>query len=421
MGDDTTIDDGGCIRVLFVAPPDGMDPAAVLLPETSPTEARGFDVSTTSSDADLWPRLARDRPQVIVTFGDVDDHPTLAGASLQVRRRWIHADDGSTADSTAGLAQRILDAFVANATTDRFVDHPLVSVITPTHGTGASLLEAHRSLCEQTYAEWEWVVYDDSPADGPTALTLRELASTDPRVRVYRGTRHDGSIGSVKRRACGLADGALVVELDHDDRLLPRCLELVVGAAAAFPEAGFFYSDGAEVFDDGTPATYGDGWAFGFGAYRREVVEGRELAVQCAPPVNAKTIRHITGAPNHVRAWRAETYWSIGGHRGDLMVCDDFDLCIRMFLATRLVHIPECCYVQVHHGGQGENTQRGRNREIQRLTRALLRRHHRAIHDRFVALGIDDFVWSDGDLDWSREGPNDGAPANLVFAPGQPV
>ncbi len=409
-------DEGALIRVWLVGPPEGFDTRSVRLADAGVHEAAGYEITTSADDRELWTELARRRPHVIVTFGRPEAHPALLSAPLDVRKRWI---DAPPPVDPSALARRILDTFVANAAEDRFPERPLVSVATPTYRTGHEAIDrAYRSLLDQTYAEWEWVLYDDSDDDGATFAALAELAERDPRVRAFRGSRHDGSIGSVKRTACGLADGALVVELDHDDRLLPRCLERVVQAATTFPEAGFFYSDGADVLDDGSPACFGDGWAFGFGRYRREVIDARELLVQCYPPVNAKTIRHITGAPNHVRAWRAPAYWACGGHRRDLLVADDHDLCIRMFLTTRMVHIPECSYLQVHHRPDAgrANAQRSRNREIQRLTRALLDHHGAAIHRRFVELGVDDFIWAgDGQLDWSRPGPPDGAPANLVL------
>jgi O-antigen biosynthesis protein len=412
MGAET---DGALIRVWLVAPPRDLDVRSIRLAEARPHEAAGFAFTTAEDDRDLWVRLAEHRPHVIVTFGNPDQHRELSAAPLGVRRRWL--DEASPGDPSA-LARRILAAYVANLAGDRFPEQPLVSVVTPTFRTGSSITGAYRSLLSQTYPEWEWVVYDDSDDGGATFTLVDELARRDPRVRAFRGAIHDGSIGSVKRTACGLADGRLVVELDHDDRILPRCLERVVQAAHSFPEAGFFYSDAADVLDDGTPASFGEDWAFGFGHYRREVIDGSELMVQCYPPVNSKTIRHITGAPNHVRAWRADAYWACGGHRRDLMVADDHDLCIRMFLTTRMVHIPECCYVQTHRQATDPdaNAQRRRNREIQRLTNALLALHGDAIHERFVDLGVDDFIWTDdGALDWTRPGPPDGAPANLVL------
>lgn len=405
----------GLVRVWAIgAPGDGwMD--GLRLPDAGPSEADGFVVSRTDSDEGALEALAELRPHVIVTFGPVERHRELAAAPLAFRRRWIHLDE---LVAPAEVARRIVAVMVDNATRDRFPDIPVVSVFTPTYNTGERVYSAYASICAQTYSEWEWVVYDDSDDGGLTFEELRRLAAVDPRVKVFRSDRRSGSIGEVKRRACGLCLGAILVELDHDDRLMPRCLEHVVTAARSFPDAGFFYSDGAEMRDDGTPVHYPEGWAFGFGDYRVETIDGRDALVQCYPPVNAKTIRHITGAPNHVRAWTADAYRRAGGHSPDLDVCDDYDLIVRTFLTTRMVHIPHCCYVQVYSQRNGGNAQRSRNPEIQRLTRLLAQRYEPEIHARFVELGVADFIWlGEGRLEWSRSGPPDGAPANYRLAP----
>ena len=38
-----------------------------------------------------------------------------------------------------------------------------------------------------------------------------------------------------------------------------------------------------------------------------------------------------------------------------------------------------------------------------------------AIHDRFVELGVDDFIWRDGSLDWSIPNPSPAPIANYTL------
>jgi hypothetical protein len=185
----------------------------------------------------------------------------------------------------------------------------------------------------------------------------------------------------------------------------------VVEAFETFPEAGFAYTDCAEVFEDGANASYADGWAFGFGSYRTESLLGRDYTVTNYPGLNAKTVRHIVGMPNHVRAWRRDAYVNIGGYAPEVHVADDYELCIRTFLRTRAVHIRRFGYIQ-YLSREGANTQRVRNGEIQRLVDAFARRYADEIHDRFVELGVDDFIYNDGNLDWSAGNPSPAPNAN---------
>jgi O-antigen biosynthesis protein len=368
-----------------------------------------FTVVASDDDGDLHRILAQRRPHVIFTFGESARFPNLFSSSIDVRRRWVHFD---TPPGVEELAQRALVVFVDVATNNRFPGEPLVSVFTPSYRTVELIRRPYESLLAQTYTNWEWVVYDDSP-DGETFEILRDIAANDGRVRIFHGDGNWGAIGEVKRRLCGLARGSILVELDHDDELTEGCLGGVVEAFARFPDAGFAYTDCAEVFDDGELAGYPDGWAFGFGSYRRERYRDNDYLVVNSPPVNAKTIRHIVAVPNHARAWRRDLYNAIGGHNSEVHVADDYEIILRTFLHTRMVHIQRFGYIQ-YLRRDGGNTQRKRVHEIQRLVALFQQRYEDDIHARLVELEVEDFIWQGpGHLDWSIENPADTPFANL--------
>jgi glycosyltransferase involved in cell wall biosynthesis len=387
----------------------------VTLRDASAVEAAGFAIQTFLTDVDLTRHLVEIRPQVIVSFGRPETYQNLWRAPLEVRRRWITFPDLNV--DPADVAERIIQTYITNATTDRFPEEPLVSVFTPTHLTGDKIERPLRSLLAQSYANWEWVLYDDSPDDGRTFAAISELCCRDQRIAAYRAHRASGRIGEVKRRACGLARGSILVELDHDDELTPDALGHVIEAHRAYPDAGFFYTDCAEVFESGENATYGDSWGFGYGSYREEWLNGRTYMVTNAPDINSKTIRHIVSVPNHIRAWTREAYQASGGHNPDVHVCDDYELVLRTFLTTRMVHIQRFGYIQYFNNSSSGNTQWQRNTEIQRLVKYFRARYEAQIHERFVELGVDDFIWRpDGWLDWETPNPADTPIANYRFA-----
>lgn len=400
------------VTVVLIGHPDPDAAEKLRLDSVGPTQADGFSVRTLDSDLDLAGVLAEEPAHVIFTFGDIDAYPVLNAAPLDVRRRWSHFTDVSV--GFPELAQRALNGFVDVATRDRFPREPLVSVFTPTWKTGDRIFRTYRSLCDQTYKNWEWIVYDDSPEGDGTWDLLQEIRAGDPRVRVFRAAVSCGIIGEVKRRCCGLARGAILAELDHDDELTANCLADVVEAANAHPEAGFFYTDCAEIFENGTNGHYGDSYAFGFGSYRTQVYRNHAYAVTNYPEVNSKTVRHIVGMPNHIRAWRTEAYHATGGYNPEVHVADDYELCIRTFLTTRMVHIQRFGYIQ-YLGDGGENTQRRRNREIQRLVAAFAARYEDEIHRRFLELGVDDYIHTGTGLDWSRDVPSGNISATIQF------
>ena len=278
--------------------------------------------------------------------------------------------------------------FIENAVRYRN-DIPLVSVFTPVYNIQEDIRRPYESIVEQTYKNWEWIVFNDSD-DFETQGFLDKLASIDPRVKVFNAHKNFGRIGEVKRIACKLAEGEYFVELDHDDELLPWTLDLVVRAFKKHPECGFVYSDFAECYDDYSPACYTQNfdlkvpytdWGLGYGSYRFEKYNGNDFAVVNAPNINAKTIRHIVAMPNHVRAWRKSAYWIAGGHSRTLHVADDYELMLRTFLTTRMCRVPHLCYIQYRNSS---NTHRSRNKEIQRLVRYFSMYYDEAIHDRLV-------------------------------------
>jgi hypothetical protein len=405
----------GLITVLMIGQPDPGYAARVRLTPAPAGWADGFTIVAVPSDEGLPALLAQLRPQLLLTFGTREAHPQVLALPPSWRSRWHH--EARPEAPPAMVAMALLARYLDAVTGERLPTAPLVSVFTCAYRRPDWLDRLYASLCRQTYGNWEWVVYDDSP-DDTVFRHLRALREREPRLLVARTGEPCGVIGEVKRRACGLASGDILVEADHDDELVETCLADVVEGFATFPEAGFVYSDNAALGPDGRCVTYGgpDGYAFGHGSYREETWGGRTWEVTNAPPINALTVRHIVGMPDHVRAWTRAAYHAAGGHHGLLHVADDYDLCVRTFLTTRMVHVQRFTYVQHHHAGAA-NSHMVRNAEIQRLVALLAQRYEARIHARLEALGVPDFLWHAGQLDWSRPAPAGAPAANLVLGP----
>jgi glycosyltransferase involved in cell wall biosynthesis len=238
---------------------------------------------------------------------------------------------------------------------------PKISVITPTYNTPKDVLaRTWASLKAQSFTDWEWVVYDDS-TNPEVARQLYGYQSDERyKLTVWSGLLHSGSIGQVKRVAFMSAQGDYLVELDHDDELTPDALQEIVDVMEQ--GADFCFSDWAEVFSDGTSGRYPEGWGLGFGVDSWN--EEHNLWQLSMPTMTSESMRHIVGVPNHVRAWNAKFYRSIGGHDATLEVCDDYDLIIRTFLNGDFQHIPKLLYKQ-HIGSH--TAQRKQNARIQEL------------------------------------------------------
>jgi glycosyltransferase involved in cell wall biosynthesis len=120
---------------------------------------------------------------------------------------------------------------------------PLVSVIVPTRDRVELLPRALESVVDQSYANWELIVSDDSTGDETAALIG---TPDDPRVRYLRGGPSSGS--AARNRGTAAARGELIAYLDDDNRMHPNWLKSVVWAFEQRPEAEILY--GALALDD---------------------------------------------------------------------------------------------------------------------------------------------------------------------------
>jgi glycosyltransferase involved in cell wall biosynthesis len=367
----------------------GADRLKLVTPRQEDYEEKRLDCRCYSADSRLERVLVQDKPQVLITIGKRNAFPNLSNAPFEVRKRWIHYE------TLPDLSQLGLDAYncyLRNIFNGHGADDdPLVTVFTPAYRTGERIHRPFLSLREQTYANWEWVLVDDSNDGGETFKILKGLARKDHRIQVFKPGEHSGVIGKLKNWACSLGKGHILVELDHDDALTDYALDSVVQGFKQFPDAGFLYTDCAEVFEDGINSTYREGWAFGFGSYTNVEYKGKLYKSGSGGNINAKTIRHIVSSPNHIRAWRKSFYESIGGHNKNLHVADDYEILVRTFLYTRMVRFPRLCYIQYI----GNSAQQDRNKDIHRHVRSILAHYDKMIHDRLLHLGCEDFAWDE--------------------------
>lgn len=268
--------------------------------------------------------------------------------------------------------------------------NPTVSIFTPSYNSFERFDRAYESVIKQSFKDWEWIILDDSP-DSKNYDYINSIIKNDSRIKLYKSNKQDGLVGSTKRQAASLCNGEYLLELDHDDELHFLALDFIVSAFKKYPDAGFCYSNCTELFEDGGHVIYGKGYAKGFGVHFDQYYQGRHL-VGSDTPINASTIRHIVGVPNHLRCWRKDVYFDINRHNNKMAIVDDYELIVRTFLKTKFVQIPDVLYIQYMNSG-GNNTQEPRRAEIQRMVHATQKYYDKAIHERIIELGGDDWLW----------------------------
>ena len=236
----------------------------------------------------------------------------------------------------------------------------MISVFTPDHRANY-LDEAYESIRTQSHTDWEWIVLLNNGAT---------YQNDDPRVRICHDATGLTNVGYLKRRACDIATGEILLELDSDDILLPRCLSEI---AAAFedPEVTFAYSNTVnhDIRTD-TPVS----WDARYGWSQRPFEwNGKQYVESVSADPFPQSISRIWFAPNHARAWRRTAYERMGGHNSTMKISDDHDLMCRTYIDGKMVHIDKPLYLYRVHG---ENTWLKHIPEIQTAMWAC--------HDRYI-------------------------------------
>ena len=173
------------------------------------------------------------------------------------------------------------------------MDHKF-SIITPEHdpNNAGFLREAWHSIQAQTHANWEWILFLNGDC---TFDHIPDEIKDDPRVVLFRSFDSNTNIGSIKKQAFDIGTGDILVELDHDDLLLPHCLQKL-NEAFQDTEIGFVFSDDIhynmqQPFEPYSPE---HGWTWRW-------VTWRDNQHRCMHswPVTSHSVSFIWYAPDH--------------------------------------------------------------------------------------------------------------------------
>ncbi len=117
-------------------------------------------------------------------------------------------------------------------------NRPRVSVIIPTFNRASRLVEAIRSVQDQTFEDWELIVVDDGSTDD-TEFAVRTIS--DRRIR-YLPASHRG-VSAARNAGIAQSCARWICFLDSDDRWTPRKLARQLEVLEAEPEWRAVYTN----------------------------------------------------------------------------------------------------------------------------------------------------------------------------------
>jgi len=299
---------------------------------------------------------------MLITYGEQPDLMSVISREMLVRHTHINLDN----IKEITLFNDYVNTFYVNlCAMDRTNVRPIFSLFTPSFNSFHKILRVYNSLLKQTLMDWEWVIIDDSP-DDKNFQFLRQHFTKDTRIRFYRRSANNGSIGNVKNETIGLCRGKYVLEMDHDDELMPYVLEESANIFNESPEVGFIYYDCACVYENGNNQWYGDFICKGYGGYYSQKYEGKWRLTYITPNINNITMSHLVCCPNHPRIWRKDKLLEMGSYCEYLPICDDYEILLRTSINCGIVKVHKLGYIQ-YMNDSNNNFSLIRNSEINRI------------------------------------------------------
>jgi glycosyltransferase involved in cell wall biosynthesis len=196
--------------------------------------------------------------------------------------------------------------------------HPLVSIVLPTYKRAHLLAQAIRSVLDQTYANLELIVVDDSSPDDTTAVVQ---SFNDPRVR-YVKNEPNLKLPRALNRGFALARGEYLTWTSDDNLLAAEAIEKMVDVLAS-RDCDFVYAD--------------------YWLFSEQDADGRPLSPQHDRLPD--TLQLHKG--NHIGAcflYTRRLYEAVGDYDPELFLVEDYDYFLRAARQFRFCHLGEPLY-----------------------------------------------------------------------------
>jgi glycosyltransferase involved in cell wall biosynthesis len=213
---------------------------------------------------------------------------------------------------------------------------PAVSIIVPTFNRLKFLRATLACVFEQTFQDWELLIADDG--SGAETKTYLQSIHDPPRVRVL-WLSHSGKPAVARNAALREARGEYIAFLDSDDLWLPQKLQRQLDALRRHPARRWSHTKFVLVDECHHPIEWmrGGGWPAPEGWILEQVL--RSQTVISVPSVVV------------CRALLEQA----GGFDEDLVMCEDFDLWLRLAALSEIDAIDEPLTLVLRHAEHSGN------------------------------------------------------------------
>lgn len=194
-----------------------------------------------------------------------------------------------------------------------------VSVIMSVYNAELHLADAIRSILDQTFADFEFLIVDDGSCDR-SAEIMDGFAASDGRIRVIR-QENRGLIASLNR-LLNEARAPLVARMDADDISMPTRLERQAAFLKEHRDHAVVGTNTHELDKHGVISKCTD--------FHPLDHAGIAMAMEHRSPICHPSVM-----------MRRDPILEAGGYRLPYVHCEDYDLWLRLLDRTRLANLPD--------------------------------------------------------------------------------
>lgn len=326
-------------------------------------------IHITSSVNDLN-KLFNPNYHLLITYGDTEKEyhsDILLNSVGRFGNRWIHKTHESI-KNIEEFNRNVNYCYIHNVISKRHLQRPKFSIFTTCYNTWEKFDRVYNSLLSQKLKDWEWVILDDTPQNKTRNHFdfLKEKCKNENRIRLYCRSENSGNIGNVKNEAISLCRGKYLLELDHDDEILPDCLSDATEVFEKNDDVGFIYMDFTNIYENGDNFKYSDFMCKGYGGYYCQKYNDKWVNVYITPNINNITLSALVCCPNHPRIWRRSVLQELENYSEILPICDDYEILLKTAINTKIVKINKLGYIQ-YMNDNNNNFSLIRNSEINRI------------------------------------------------------
>ena len=254
------------------------------------------------------------------------------------------------------------------------MNKPLVSVCVPNLNTRPYLPERFESIFQQTFQDWELIVYDSYSDDGAWDY-IKELATREPRMRISQGPRE--GVFAAWNHCLRQARGEYVYIATSDDTMARDCLEKLVNALEQHPDCDIAHCCLTFIDQESNPISTGHCWEnWGTTRYFGEWNQKYHVRPRAHDTVVALALGTVYYSMTQILI-RRRLFDIVGEFQNSWGSFGDLEWQMRATLATDTVHVPEYLATWRVHPQQATQSDRHilakRDRQYVAMSDAVIR------------------------------------------------